>query len=166
MSLLLGAALFATAIVLFVLQPILTGRRAPMSRGEDEMSDTEARRRVTLLALRDVEYDRVTGKLDEHDYRELHRELSGEALAALAAEREERAAEEAAGAFPSTVASTGIIDLEAEIQRVRHGLRAGTTCGVCGHVNPRDSRFCSSCGERLSPRAGDPPFAAEDRPSA
>jgi cytochrome c-type biogenesis protein CcmI len=160
MSLLLGAALFGTAIILFVLQPLLTGRRAPMSQGEDEMSDAEARRRVTLLALRDVEYDRVTGKLDDHDYRELHRELSGEALAALAAEREERKAEESAADASLVEAATGTINLEDEIRRVRLGLRAGTTCGLCGHVNPRDSRFCSSCGSRLTTASG------EDRPSA
>jgi hypothetical protein len=159
MTLLLGAALFGTAIILYVLQPLLTGRRAPMSRGEDEMSDTEARRRVTLLALRDVEYDRVTGKLDEHDYRELHRELSAEALAALAAEREERKAEEIAADAALAGAATGTIDLEAEIRRVRQGLRAGTTCGLCGHVNPRESRFCSSCGSRLTTSSG------ADRPS-
>jgi cytochrome c-type biogenesis protein CcmI len=142
MSLVLGAALFATAVILFILQPLLTGRWAPMERDDDEMTDAEARRRVTLLALRDVEYDRVTGKLDDKDYQELRRELSAEALAALAAEREERSAD----AIPSGVEG----DLETQIQRVRAGLKQGTTCRVCGHVNPARSRFCSSCGTALT----------------
>jgi cytochrome c-type biogenesis protein CcmI len=143
MSLVLGAALFATAVILFILQPLLTGRWAPMARDDDEMTDAEARRRVTLLALRDVEYDRVTGKLDDKDYQELRRELSAEALAALAVEREERRAQSAAG-------DGDPLDLEARIRHVRQGLRAGTTCRSCGHLNPQGSRFCSSCGSRLT----------------
>lgn len=143
MSLVLGAALFATAVILFILQPLLTGRWAPMERDDDEMTDAEARRRVTLLALRDVEYDRVTGKLDDRDYQELRRELSAEALAALAAEREERSAD-------PTPIGVGSADLEGQIQRVRAGLKEGTTCRVCGHVNPARSRYCSSCGTELT----------------
>ena len=111
---------------------------------DSEMTDAEAKRRVTLLALRDVEYDRVTGKLDERDYQELRREISAEALAALAAEEAERS-KEGARTGPG-----GVIDLEAQIERVRLGLRSGATCRSCGHVNPAGSRFCSSCGSSLT----------------
>jgi cytochrome c-type biogenesis protein CcmI len=150
MSLLLGAALFATAVVLFILQPMLTGRWAPMDRDDDEMTDAEARRRVTLLALRDVEYDRVTGKLDERDYHELRRELSAEALAALAAEREERSAQNRVAGGTHAEPASNAADIERQVRRVRQGLQVGTTCRICGHVNPEQSRFCSSCGTRLS----------------
>jgi hypothetical protein len=117
-----------------------------MGPSDAEMTDAEARRRVSLLALRDVEYDRVTGKLDEHDYQELRREISAEALAALAAEEAER--REGEGAAAST--RSGVLDFEAEVGRVRAGLRAGTTCRSCGHVNPGGSRYCSSCGVSLT----------------
>jgi cytochrome c-type biogenesis protein CcmI len=152
LSFLLGVALFGGALIYFVLQPLLTGRRAPMGQADEEMTDLEARRRVTLLALRDVEYDRATGKLDERDYEELKRELSGEALVALAAEQEERRAGRAVqsnGGVHRPGEGAGTLDLEAEIRRVRQGLRAGTTCRSCGHVNPSGSRFCSGCGGGL-----------------
>lgn len=147
---LLGVLLLAGAIVYFVLQPLLTGRRAPMEQADEEMTDAEAKRRVTLLALRDVEYDRETGKLDDEDYRALKRELSTEALEALSAERTERRARDAGPANGSASGGgTRVLDLEAEIRRVRKGLETGATCRSCGHVNPGGSRFCSSCGSSL-----------------
>lgn len=38
---------------------------------------------------------------------------------------------------------------EAEIERYRHALRAGTVCRRCGRANPDDSRYCAECGRRL-----------------
>jgi len=146
MTLVVGVVLLTAAVVFFVLQPILGGRSAPMERGEEEMSETEARRRVTLLALRDVEYDRATGKLDEADYKALRTELSQEALAALRAEDAERRG--ARGATTTLAASAA---LEDEIRRVREGLRSGLTCLGCGHMNVAGSRFCASCGSALAP---------------
>lgn len=135
----LGALLLAGSVVFFVLQPLVTGRHASLEKTEDEMSDAEARRRVKLLALRDVEYDFATGKLDDEDYRSLKRELSAEALEAM--EAMEKEAE-----------GVGSDALEAEIAAVREGLRSGTVCRICRHANPAGSRFCSSCGSALDVR--------------
>ena len=135
----LGALLLAAGVVFFVLHPLVTGRWAPLERSDQEMSEAEARRRVKLLALRDVEYDFATGKLDDGDYQSLKRELAAEALEAL--EATEREAE-----------GVGSEALEAEIAAVRKGLEAGTLCEACGHVNPGGSRFCSSCGSALASR--------------
>ena len=143
-SVVIGAVLLVAAVVLFILQPMLSGQRASLHRELDEQTEAEARRRVTLLALRDVEYDYATGKLDEKDYRELKRELAAEALAAL-----DRAEAEAA-AGPAGAPQ----ELEAENARLRGGLRAGTTCSVCGSANESGSRFCSFCGAPLSQAPG------------
>ena len=83
MSVVVGAALLVVAVILFILQPMLSGRRASLHRETDEPTEAESRRRVTLLALRDVEYDHATGKLDEADYHALRKELAAEALTAL-----------------------------------------------------------------------------------
>lgn len=138
---LLGALLLVGAVVFFVLAPILRGQHASLEREDDEMTDAEARRRVTLLALRDVEYDYHTGKLDESDYESLKRELSAEALAAL---KDAEAESEAPGANQDA--------LEAEIAALRAGLRTGSACTACGHTNPQGSRFCASCGQPLASR--------------
>ena len=135
---LLGALLLVSAVVMFILLPVAKGQHASLTREDDELTDAEARRRVTLLALRDVEYDYHTGKLDESDYLALRAELSAEALAAL------QEAERKAGGSDA--------DIEAEIAAVRAGLDAGTTCGDCGHRNPDGSRFCAACGMELASR--------------
>jgi cytochrome c-type biogenesis protein CcmI len=139
----LGALLLAAAVVFFVLQPLVGGQSSSLERSDEELSEVEARRRVRLLALRDVEYDFQAGKLDESDYRSLKRELSAEALEALESSQREARGEGSAG-------------LEAEIAAVRDALVQGTVCSTCGHPNPKGSRFCSGCGSRLVAHAGAP----------
>ena len=130
---LVGALILVAAVVAFILQPVIQGKAASLRREDDEMTEAEAFRRVSLLALRDLEYDYHTGKLDDTDYTAMKRQLSAEALAAMEALEEDDAEEV----------------LEAEIAAVRQGLRAGTVCGTCGHGNPPGSRFCGACGDPL-----------------
>lgn len=142
MTLYVGVALVTAAILLFILQPVVRGLHASLEREDDELTETEARKRVALLALRDVEYDFLAGKLDEEDYRALKSELTAEALAAL--EADEAARGEGGEASDP--------DLEAEIARIRAGLKNGVVCGECGYTNDEGSRFCSSCGQALADR--------------
>jgi len=138
MTLFIGASLVALAVVLFILQPVVKGLHASFERDEFELTDTEARKRVALLALRDVEYDYLADKLDERDYRSLKAELTAEALAALEAD------EQAQGG-----SGTGEDDLEAEIAQIRAGLSQGCVCDACGFSNDEGSRFCSACGQAV-----------------
>jgi len=140
MVLFLGAALVAAAVVLFIVQPVAKGLHASLEREEDELTETEARKRVALLALRDVEYDFLAGKLDEVDYRSLKGELTAEALAALEADEKARSGRVSGGAAAA---------LEAEIAEARVGLRSGAFCPDCGFANEPGSRFCSACGHAL-----------------
>lgn len=155
MSVVLGAVLLVAAVVLYILQPMLSGQRASLHRELDEPTEAESRRRVTLLALRDVEYDYATGKLDEKDYASLKRELAAEALQAM----EYADAEAAAGPAGASA------EIEDEIARVRGGLRTGTACTACGSANEAESRFCAYCGAplRISP-GGAPPGGPPPRP--
>ncbi len=141
MGLFIGAALVAAAVVLFIVQPVAKGLHASLERDEDELTETEARKRVALLALRDVEYDYLAGKLDEDDYRSLKGELTAEALAALEADERARS-----GRLSGEAAAA----LEAEIAEARAGLKAGAFCSDCGFANEPGSRFCSACGHALA----------------
>lgn len=143
-----GAVLVALGVVLFVLQPLVTGRKAPLRREDDEPTEAEARKRVALLALRDVEYDYATGKLDDEDYEDLRGELAAEALQALQAEEDEaREPEESdVGGYP---AGRSLDELEQEIAAYRTALRKGVFCASCGHLNEGGSRFCAQCGSPL-----------------
>lgn len=141
MTLYLGVALVTGAVVMFILQPVVRGIHASLEREDDELTETEARKRVALLALRDVEYDFLAGKLDETDYRTMKSELTAEAMAALEAD------ELAKNGQPPPVSD----DLEAEIARLREGLRTdgADACPVCSYSNELGSRFCSACGHAL-----------------
>jgi hypothetical protein len=139
MALALGAGLVALAVVFFIVQPVAKGLTVSLERDDDELTETEARKRVALLALRDVEYDFLAGKLDDSDYRSLKGELTAEALAALEADEKARA-----GASGDTDAA-----LEAEIAQIRAGFNDARFCSDCGAQNEPGSRFCSSCGHAL-----------------
>ncbi len=141
MGLMLGALLVTAAVVIYVLYPIITGAQAPLERLDEEPTEAEMRKTVALKALRDVEYERAMGKLDDRDYEFLKAELSSEALAALEVE------EEASGAGGSS--SEG---LEGEIVAARARLRSGPTCDACDEASEAGSRFCAQCGRPL----GDP----------
>ena len=130
----LGGALVAAAVTLFILQPILSGRHASLVRAEDELTDTEARKRVTLLALRDVEYDFLAGKLDEEDYLSLKADFTAEALAALEAD--------AAASKPHFLDD----DVKAEITKIRAELGSELMCRSCGLGNGDGSHFGSEYG--------------------
>lgn len=139
MAFLAGAAI-AALILYFMVQPVAKGLHASLEREEGELTETEARKRVALLALRDVEYDYLAGKLDETDYRSLKGELTAEALAALEADEMARS-----GAVSADAAAA----LEAEIAEARAGLKSGSFCSDCGSSNEPGSRFCSACGHAL-----------------
>lgn len=137
---LIGAVLLVGVSVFLILQPILTGRGAPLWSEGEEPSEAQFKKRVSLLQLRDAEYEFAMGKLGEEDYQALRKEISSEALAAIKAEGAEEAAESYAEASA---------DIEAEIAQVRLKLSGGVFCSECGHPNPADSKFCAECGTVL-----------------
>ena len=147
MTALIGGLLLAAGVVLFVLEPVLSGRGAPLYSGDDDYDDAAARRRVALTALRDLEYDRATGKLDSRDYEQLKAELSREALGHL--EREDEP-----GARGDSAVERASRDLEEEIAQLRGALREGMLCASCEHLNSVGARFCGRCGGALGAGEG------------
>ncbi len=161
MMVLLGAVLVAAAVVLYVVQPVFSGERAPLASLDEEFTEAEARRHLSLVALRDVEYDFATGKVDERDYRRLRDELAREALAALREVRRSR--EQAGDAAPEPDLATD--DLEREIAAYRTALRAGTLCDACGSPNAAEARFCAACGKPLERERGEEVASAAESTS-
>ncbi len=142
------AVLLTVAAVAFIFHPLVTGRAAPLGASTEDLTDAQHRKRMALLALRDVEYDFHAGKLDEADYRALRAQASAEALAAL----DEEASDE-----DTRAGAAGRQELEAEIAALRASIREGAVCPHCAHPNPRGSRFCGECGAALAtvPRPGE-----------
>lgn len=110
----------------YVVLPIVRRRLALLGDARGAVIDAETRKRVALASLREIEYDRIGGKLDDDDYQRLRVQLEREALAAV------QAAEGAAGAADAA-----------------EGDPATTVTHACGFVNPLGSRFCAGCGARL-----------------
>lgn len=129
MTLFVFSLLLALGAALFVIRPLAARREAVLvDLAPGAVLDAEARRRVALASLKELDYDYLGGKLDEADYRAQKDRLSLEALAAM------RAAE-AVGYGAGT----------------SDGVRAGTGPDrhACGFLNPPGSRFCAGCGVRL-----------------
>jgi hypothetical protein len=135
--LLVGAAIAAVALV-FVLLPLLSGEGVapvrPRPAGAPEPFDL--RREGAIQALREIEFDRATGKLSDADYAELKADYTAQAVAVLQAAD----AVEAARAADGDPAEALVRALRARVQ----------DCGSCGAVPAEpDAVYCSSCGHYL-----------------
>lgn len=138
-----GAILLVGISVFLILQPIIAGQEAPLWGTGEEPTEAQFKKRVSLLQLRDAEYEFAMGKLGEEDYQTLRKEISAEALKAIRAEEAE------AKGSPSPDYSKANEDIEEEIAQVRSRLSGGVFCSECGHPNPGGSRFCGECGTPL-----------------
>ncbi len=94
-----------------------------------------------LAALREVEFDRETGKLSAEDYEELKAAYMSEAVAAMRAEDRE------GGAASGGARTVSDDELEAVIRQFRVGAAA---CPSCGPRPELDAAYCSSCGRYLA----------------
>lgn len=159
--------IFAAATVWFVLQPIFRpGLEPTVADGpvEDEGEDPDddfSSRAVALRALREIEFDRATGKLSDADYEALQAKYTAEALAALRAEEGRvvaagSAATSSRPASPLPRPSCPTHGLRPEPDAVfcsDCGRRLGTApgyCARCGSALERDARYCNGCGSRVA----------------
>ena len=100
-----------------------------------------------ILALREIEFDRATGKLSESDYTELKKTYSERALSELRRQSGRAAAD---AVVASTEAALDPIEVRARQYRLSH-----RTCPTCGVRPEPDATYCSTCGsflDRVCPR--------------
>ena len=91
-----------------------------------------------VQALREIEFDRETGKLSDADYTELKARYTQAAVDAMRRR-------EAAGPVRAAPSDD---ELEAAIR----AYRMGSACPDCGPRPEPDAAFCSSCGRYLRDR--------------
>jgi hypothetical protein len=129
-ALLAGAALAVGALA-FVLYPLFfrvadrSPSRGPGARDADDSA---------IVALREIEFDRATGKLSDGDYAELRKTYGDRAL------REMR------GAMSATAAA----ELDPIEARVRAYRLTHRECPTCGLRPEPDAIYCSTCGGYLN----------------
>lgn len=133
------AALMLGLIVLWLLfEPMLFPARMAPEFLEPEDPD-ETPRGQALLALREIDFDRATGKLSDEDYETLKARYMARAVALLKAESEPGAAVPAPDPIEALIAD--------RVQTL--GAGDGMQCPTCGPRPESDARFCSSCGTSL-----------------
>lgn len=148
------AGLSIAALGIFaILEPIIRSpARVAEQEHEDDLEEWELDEDLTspkaraLSALKEIEFDRATGKLDDDDYARLKNKYTKLAIDAM---REK----EAAVAVTSTPSEMSIDDLaEAQIRAAGAALESGPggTCPDCGERPEVDAKFCSNCGKALA----------------
>lgn len=142
-----AAAFVGLSLLWLVFEPVFTahGARPVDVIDLDALEDLEdTRSGVALAALKEIEFDRETGKLSDGDYAFLKQKYTVEALSALRAEDQ----------------GSPAADLEAQVAArvatLRDDGRTASECASCGaHVGP-GAQFCPECGKRLGSPAGCP----------
>ena len=144
-ALFIGAALAVAALV-YVLFPLFDTVAPVRSRGAARPAAVPE---SAIDALREIEFDRATGKLSDDDYTALKAEYTRTALLELRA-RENWDPARPAGATdagaPDSAATEAADPVEAAVLRYRSMRRE---CDTCGPRPEPDPAFCSSCGMYL-----------------
>ena len=141
-ALILGT-LLATGALAVVLYPLFDER--PRPPGRERAPGPGTSRSGAVDALREIEFDRETGKRSDDDYAALKGSYTRAAL-------EELRAGEALAASTSAMAggdSSGVA-LDAAETLVRSLRASRRSCGACGPRPEPDALFCSECGRFLA----------------
>ena len=134
---LIVGTLLAVLAVAYVLYPLLFGN-APVSRRPIGLplvappADEDA-----IVALREIEFDRATGKLSDADYAELKARYTTRALAAMRAR-----GEGGVDAPPEDLVEATVLAYRARLK----------SCAHCGPRPEPDAVYCSNCGSYLDER--------------
>jgi len=135
----IAAILVGLAVLAVVLDPLLRNAAPPAQPVIEPEDLEETPKGIALAALREIEFDRATGKLSDEDYAALKAKYSEEALALLRAEENAQAAD----AGPDRVEAM----VEARLRALRGA--GPSACPRCGPRPEADAIFCSNCGDRL-----------------
>jgi hypothetical protein len=156
LALIVGTILAVGALG-YVLFPLLVGTTAVLPRRSIRVAVSRPVEGEAVAALREIEFDRATGKLSDADYDELKTRYTTRALQALrggAASPADDAAEAAVLAYRSRMARCGTCGPRPEPDAV-YCSNCGTflpgQCASCGaSVTEPGAAFCTSCGRQLA----------------
>lgn len=156
-ALVIGTILAVGALA-FVLYPVFFGvARQPIVIATPRLNEGES----AVAALREIEFDRATGKLSEADYAELKARYTKEAIAVMRRQK----ASPAGAAVDDEIEAAVRAYRETHATCPEHGPRPepdAIYCSDCGRylqdrcagcgapVTEHDARFCVNCGVRLA----------------
>lgn len=145
MTALIIGTLLAVAALAYVLYPLFVApaavpaasRAATLDPRGAAGADTGSAKELAVAALREIEFDRATGKLSDADYAQLKQRYTERAIAAMRAEDAG-----AKGAMPDDEIEAAVL-----AWRARQPL-----CATCGPRPESDAVYCSTCGSYLAGR--------------
>ena len=151
------AAVLSLAALLYVIEPLRRPARALPRADEDELTALIARKDSVLRAIKEVEFDRRTGKLSEEDFQRYDQRLRHQAVGLLQQLEKQ-----------SPAVNARDDELEEEIARLRKTsgtprkvrpvasppAAAGRFCHECGTAAAASDRFCAKCGTQLRRESG------------
>ena len=123
----------------FLFAPLRTTAREAATR-DSPLERIQAQRELIYTAIRDLDHDFETAKLERDDYTQMRDGLRAQAIELLRSEREAAAQE---GAEPGSPSATFAV--------AANEPRTGTDCPSCGEAVTASWRFCSHCGADLNP---------------
>jgi rRNA maturation endonuclease Nob1 len=142
----LAALLLGVIVLGLMLEPVFRSGQQK-SLPVEPVDPEETPQGIALTALKEIEFDRETGKLSDADYEFLKAKYTAAALEAL---RQESEKEE-----PDDVEAI----VAAKVRALRSAPAATSSnpttsnpdrwCKTCGPRPEPDAIFCSSCGQRL-----------------
>ena len=138
----------ALAAVALVLDPLVRPERVrPATPSRDEETDPrEQRKELALAALKEIEFDQATGKIDDADYARMKAHYTAEALEAI---RDADAAAAPVPVEPALVAvAVGGAGGAAEALVASKRKAGGRFCTECGASLEGAGKFCVECGAR------------------
>ena len=142
---LLVGIVVALAAVALVLEPIARPPRAARPDAlsfEPEEDPLGHRKDLALAALKEIEFDRATGKLDDADYERMKARYTAEALEAI------RDVDAAVAPVPREPALAD--PLEALIAARRKASKGRKFCSECGAELEGTGKFCVGCGASMT----------------
>lgn len=141
------AALILGGLVLFlVVEPLIRGSGRTENATPEAVDPEETPKGIALAALKEIEFDKATGKLSEADYQQLTAKYTGQAVEAMRAEEVQAAASAPAPGNLESIESV----IAAKVRALRTGQQGNApVCPTCGPRPESDALFCSSCGSRL-----------------
>jgi hypothetical protein len=129
---LVAGTVLAVGALAFVLYPLFfaVDARASSPRRVAPTQDS------AIQALREIEFDRATGKLSDSDYQALRKTYGDRAL----------------GEMRATAVTAPPVEMDPVEARVRAYLEAHRECATCGLRPEVDAIYCSNCGLYLDAR--------------
>jgi predicted nucleic acid-binding Zn ribbon protein len=138
----IAAGVIGAALLWLVLQPMVS-LMPQVTVDLDPLDPEETPRGIALLALKEIEFDRATGKLSDEDYAQLNARYSAAAIAALD--------EPSGGARCLVHGACGEADARFCPECGAGLVTPAGACVTCGFAIPTDALFCPGCGARLGP---------------